>query len=324
MELSDSRILVTGSSGTIGNCLCETLLEKGTDVVGVDIRQNRWNEEVNRRTINIDLRNPEDVNKLPKDFDLVVHLAANARVFKLVENPDLAKDNFLLLYNILEFVRKNGIKRILFASSREVYGNSGYIIHSEEEAFVKNCESSYTATKIAGEALIHAYEQCYDIEYIIVRFSNVYGRYDYSDRVVPLFISKALKNEDIHIYGRDKILDFTYIEDCTDGVVKSLELFETSKNEVYNIATQKGYSIEKVAQLIIELTGSKSKIIYETNRTGEVCRFIADISKAKAVLNYSPQNNLKTGINKTIEWYSPRIREYEKELSKATIINSQE
>lgn len=323
MDFSNTKILVTGSSGTIGNCLCETLLERGADVVGVDIRPNRWNEEVNRRTINIDLRNPEDVNKLPKDFDLVVHLAANARVFKLVENPDLAKDNFLLLYNILEFVRKNDIKRILFASSREVYGNSGYIIHSEEEAFVKNCESSYTATKIAGEALIHAYEQCYGIEYIIVRFSNVYGRYDYSDRVVPLFISKALKNEDIHIYGRDKILDFTYIEDCTDGVVKSLELFETSKNEVYNIATQKGYSIEKVAQLIIELTGSKSKIIYKTNRTGEVCRFIADISKAKAVLNYYPQNDLMTGINKTIEWYSPRIREYEKELSEADIINPQ-
>jgi len=315
MELNNSKILVTGSSGTIGNCLCETLLERGADVVGVDIKQNQWNEEVNHRTINIDLRSPEDINKLPKDFDLVVHFAANARVFKLVENPDLAKDNFLLLYNILEFVRKNGIKRILFASSREVYGNSGYIIHSEEEAFVKNCESSYTATKIAGEALIHAYEQCYGIEYIIVRFSNVYGKFDYSDRVVPLFISKALKNEDIHIYGRDKILDFTYIEDCTDGVVKSLELFETSKNEVYNLATQKGYSIEKVAQLIIELTGSKSKIIYETNRTGEVCRFIADISKAKAVLNYSPQHDLMTGINKTIEWYSPRIEEYIEELS---------
>jgi UDP-glucose 4-epimerase len=171
--------------------------------------------------------------------------------------------------------------------------------------------------------LIHAYEQCYGIEYVIARFSNVYGKYDYSDRVVPLFISKALKNEDIHVYGRDKILDFTYIEDCADGVVKSLELFETSKNEVYNIATQKGYSIEKVAQLIIELTGSKSKIIYETNRTGEVCRFIADISKAKAVLNYSPQNNLKTGIDKAIEWYSPRIREFEKELSEADFINPQ-
>ena len=324
MELSNSKILVTGSSGTIGNCLCETLLERGADVVGVDIKQNRWNGEVHRRTIYIDLRKPENLEKLPKGFDIVVHFAANARVYKLVKEPDLARDNFLILYNVAEFVRKNDIKRILFASSREVYGNSGYIIHSEEEAFVKNCESSYTATKIAGEALIHAYEQCYGIEYIIVRFSNVYGRFDYSDRVVPLFISKALKNEDIYIYGRDKVLDFTYIEDSIDGIIKSLELFETSKNEVYNIATQKGYSIEKVAQLIIELTHSQSKLIYETNRTGEVCRFIADISKAKAVLNYNPKTDLRNGINKTIKWYSPRIKEYEKELSEADIINPQE
>jgi UDP-glucose 4-epimerase len=315
MELNNSKVLVTGSSGTIGNCLCETLLERGADVVGADIKQNRWNEDVHRRTIYIDLRNPENLEQLSNDFDIVVHFAANSRVYKLVKEPDLARDNFLLLYNVLEFVRKNDIKRILFSSSREVYGNSGYIIHSEEEAFVKNCESSYTATKIGGEALIHAYEQCYGIEYVIVRFSNVYGKYDYADRVIPLFIARALKNEDIYIYGRDKILDFTYVEDCVDGVVKSLELFETSKNEVYNIATQKGYSIEKVGQLIIELTRSKSKLRYESNRTGEVCRFIADISKANAVLNYTPKNSLRDGLTKTIEWYSPRIEEYRKELS---------
>jgi len=132
MELSNSKILVTGSSGTIGNCLCETLIDRGTDVVGADIERNRWSEEVDRRTIQIDLRNAENLERLPKDFDIVVHFAANARVYKLVEVPDLARDNFLTLYNVLEFVRKNKIKRILFSSSREVYGNSGYIILPEK------------------------------------------------------------------------------------------------------------------------------------------------------------------------------------------------
>jgi len=318
MELSKSRILVTGSSGTIGNCLCEALLKKGTDVVGIDIRGNRWNEEVGRRTVLGDLRDPASLEKLTGSFDIVVHLAANARVFNLVKEPDLARDNFLTLYNTLEFVRNKNIQKVLFSSSREVYGNSGYIIHSEDEAYVKNCESSYTATKIAGEALIHAYEQCYGIEYVIIRFSNVYGRYDYSDRLVPLFISQSLANEDIRIFGRDKILDFTYIEDSVDGMVKALELFEISKNEVYNIATQKGYSIDTVAQNIIELTGSNSKLIYESNRTGEVCRFVADISKANAVLKYEPKNDLRGGISKAIDWYKPRIEEYRQalELSK--------
>ncbi|GAG26443.1 unnamed protein product, partial [marine sediment metagenome] len=225
MEFDNARILVTGSSGTIGNCLCEALLDGGVDVIGLDIKRNLWNDEVHSRTIYMDLRDQQSLEQLPKDIDVVVHFAANARVYNLVKEPDLARDNFLMLYNILEYSRKNGIKRILFSSSREVYGNTGYIIHAEDESFVKNCESTYTASKIAGEAMIHAYNQCYNIEYVIMRFSNVFGRYDFSDRVVPLFILKALRNEDVHIYGRDKILDFTYIEDNVNGVLKALELF---------------------------------------------------------------------------------------------------
>ncbi len=315
MELDKSRILVTGSSGTIGNCLCEALLARGADVIGVDIRRNRWNAEVHRRTIYMDLLDTANLDELPRDIDIVVHFAANARVYNLVKEPDLARDNFLSLYNVLEYVRQSGIGKILFSSSREVYGNSGHIIHSEDESFVKNCESSYTATKIAGEAMIHAYNQCYGIEYVIVRFSNVYGKYDYSDRVIPLFISKALNNEDIQIYGRGKILDFTYIDDSVDGVVRILDLFEIARNELYNIATQTGHSIEQVARKIIELTGSKSQLLFEPNRTGEVCRFVADISKARAVLGYCPDNNLQEGINKTIEWYRPRIEEYREQLN---------
>ena len=162
--------------------------------------------------------------------------------------------------------------------------------------------------------MIHAYNQCYDIEYAIVRFSNVYGKYDYSDRVVPLFISKALNNEDIRIFGRDKILDFTYVEDAVGGLIRILDIFEIARNELYNIATQKGYSIDQVARKIIELTGSKSQIIYETNRTGEVCRFVADITKARAVLDYHPQYDLTGGLEETVKWYQPRIKEYAEQL----------
>jgi len=308
------RILVTGSSGTIGNCLCEFLLVNGFDVTGIDIRPNRWNSEIDKRTELIDLRYPEKINEISNDFDMIVHLAANARVYNLVTNPDLARDNFLMLYNILEFSRKGKINKFIFSSSREVYGNSGLIMHSEDEASIRRCESSYTATKIAGEALIHAYNQCYGIDFVICRFSNVYGRYDYSDRVVPLFISRALKNEDIHIFGRDKILDFTFIDDTISGVVKAINLFEMAKNEVYNIATQKGYSIENVAQTIINLVGSKSKLYFYGNRTGEVTKFVANINKAKAILGYDPEFSLAQGIQKSIDWYEPRIDEYLEEL----------
>ena len=160
-----NKILVTGSSGTIGTRLCEKFLENGFEVVGVDYRPNEWSEKIQSITIDIDLRNKDDVlNKLPKDFDVVIHLAANARVYNLVVDTSLARDNFETIYNVLEFTRINKIKKFMFASSREVYGNSKKILYREDESYVFNCESPYTASKIAGEALVHSYQECYGIK----------------------------------------------------------------------------------------------------------------------------------------------------------------
>jgi len=232
MESGDnmrSRILVTGSSGTIGTRLCEKLLEENYAIIGVDLKPNRWNDRINKLTIIGDLRDKETFKNLPKDVDLVVHLAANARVYNLVVDPSLARDNFEILFNTLEFCRRNDIKRFIFASSREVYGNSNQIVHSENEAYVRNCESPYAASKIGGEALVHAYQQCYGINFIIIRFSNVYGMYDDSDRVIPLFIKLAKENRDLVVYGKEKLLDFTYIDDAISGVLKCIENFDQVK-----------------------------------------------------------------------------------------------
>ncbi len=144
------KILVTGSSGTIGTRLCEVLLTKGYDVYGVDVRQNKWNKNLVSITTLADLRSTEAIEKIPKDVDMVIHLAANARVYDLVVEPDLAFDNVKTVYNVLEFCRKNNVKRILFSSSREVYGNSDKINCKESDARIENCESPYSASKIAG------------------------------------------------------------------------------------------------------------------------------------------------------------------------------
>ena len=234
------KIFVTGSSGTIGTALCEALMEKGYEVVGIDIKQNKWSEKVDGITIISDLRDRNFFRKLSDDFDMVIHLAANARVYNLVKNPILARDNFEMLFNILEFSRLKNIDRFIFASSREVYGNSDKIFHKEDEAYVKNCESPYTATKIGGEALAHSYHQCYGIDFLIPRFSNVYGRYDDSDRVIPVFIARARQNEDLIVFGKEKLLDFTFIDDCVDGIMKSIEMFDVVKNNTFNIASGNG------------------------------------------------------------------------------------
>lgn len=301
--MSIKKILITGSSGTIGTRLCEKLLEKNYIITGVDLKTNKWNKKINKLTVIGDLRKKKTFKLLPKNVDLVIHLAANARVYNLVKNPKLARDNFETLFNILEFCRNSNIKRFIFASSREVYGNSKKKIHSENDAYVRNCESPYTATKIGGEALVHAYHRCYGINFIIIRFSNVYGMYDDSDRVIPLFIRLAKKNKNLFVYGKEKLLDFTYIDDAVAGVLKCIEKFESVKNSVFNISSGKGSSIIKVANLIKRLLDSRNKIIIKENRIGEVVKFIANISKARDKLGYRPKTSLFCGIKKSIEWY---------------------
>ncbi len=313
------KILVTGSSGTIGTRLCERLLNEDHDVIGADWRPNTWQKSVDTVTVNADLRDPKNLTKLPTDVDVVIHLAANARVYELVEDPDRARDNVLTIYNVLEFARRNGIRKFLFASSRETYGNWGQdplsgelggrgpdpflAPLSEDMARIENCESAYTASKIAGEAFVEAYKRCYGIDTIILRFSNVYGMYDDSDRVIPLFFRQARAGETMTVFGREKCLDFTYIDDTVSGVMLTLQKFDEAKNETYNIAYGESTTLVHLAETVKKLLKSQSKIVIAESRTGEVIRYVADISKAKNTLGYVPKVDFDGGIRKTLAWY---------------------
>lgn len=301
----DKNVLVTGSSGTVGTQLCQKLLDKGYSVTGVDIESNQWSKPVDENTRILDLGVSSSLDKLPQNIDLVIHLAANARVHKLVQNPDLAKENFDTTFNILEYAREIGAD-FIFSSSREVYGNNGKIIYDETDTYVDECESPYTASKIGGEALVKSYDVCYDIDTSIVRFSNVYGKYDASNRVIPLFIAQASQGKDLTVYGDDKVLDFTYIDDCVDGVVRVVEQFNKAAGSTFNIASGEGTSLVEVAQTIVDKLGADVSIHVEENRTGEVSRYVADISKANKIFGYEPSYDIDEGIEATVDWYLSR------------------
>lgn len=304
MKMKENRkILVTGSNGTIGTALCERLLADGYTVYGVDRVRNRWSEKVDACTVIADLCDEASLAKLPSDVDLVIHLAANARVYLSVLDPKLAKENLLINYNILEYVRSLSIKRIVFASSREVYGPQDVPQVSEELAAIHGAESPYTASKTAGEAFIAAYRSSYDVESVIVRFSNVYGRYDESERVVPLFIRKCISQEPMTIFGADKTYDFTYIDDAVAGVVAIAERFSSVEGEVFNLATGKGTSIGQVAKFIQEAMDVELPIAIKENRRGELMRYVGDISKAKERLGYEPKIVVMEGMRRAVEWY---------------------
>ena len=297
-------VLVTGSSGTIGTRLCERLLADGQSIIGVDRVPNKWQPSVQKITHMADLLDSKAVASIPKNVAAVIHLAANARVYELVQDPDRALENFITLFHMLEWCRKNNVKKFIFASSREGYGNIRVDKYTEDMVRVENCESPYTASKVGGEALVHAYTRCYGIDHVLIRFSNVYGMYDDSIRVVPLFFRQARANEPMTVFGKDKCLDFTYIDDAVNGVMQALAKFDTVKNDTYNLAFGEGTTILELAESMKTLLKSSSEISVGDSRTGEVIRYIADISKAKKALGYNPKVPFSEGVKKSVEWYS--------------------
>lgn len=306
------RVLITGSSGQIGTNLGLHLQEKGHFVYGIDKRPNTWTSEI--KTLLQDLsatyRNHENgVGHVdyPRDLDVVVHFAAHAKVHELVQQPYRALENIMMTYNILEFCRHNDIP-IIFSSSREVYGDIHRYITEESYADFAFTESPYSASKISGEALIYSYAQCYDMHYLVYRFSNVYGRYDNDldrmSRVIPKFIRKIRDGEMITIYGKDKVLDFTYVDDCIAGVVKGMELLTSGKvkNHTINLAYGQGNSLLSLADYIGQALEIEPEIRVEPSRVGEVTHYVANIGKARALLNYEPKVPLREGIERAVAW----------------------
>ncbi len=297
------RILITGSSGTIGTELFRVLIDEGYDVIGVDKRPNRWFEDLNKRTIIADLTKQNHFRKLPKkDIEMIIHLAANVRIYYSVRNPKLAKENILSTFNVLEFARKNRIYKILYASSREIYGSNDQPM-KEENVDIRKCESPYTASKISGEVFTYAYSRCYNIDFVVIRYSNVYGKYDLQDRLIPLYLMRATRNLPLYVYDKEKALDFTYIYDAVNGTKKAMEKFDKVKGEAFNIATGVKTKILDIAEKIKKITNSRSRILIRDNRPGEITSYVGDISKAKILLGYIPKYNIDTGLKLAYDWY---------------------
>lgn len=300
------RILVTGSSGQIGTNLALVLQQRGDTVQGIDHRVNTWTDRI--PTVIADLcAGPP--GKLPVDgkFDVVVHLAAYAKVFELVENPLRAFENMQMAFNVLEFCRLRKTP-IIFASSREVYGDVLRHVTDEAEADFVVAESPYSASKIAAEAYIYSYSECYDLPHLVFRFSNVYGRYDCDaermERVIPLFVTKIAQHTPIVVFGREKVLDFTYVDDCVDGILRGIDALASRRltHGTINLAYGQGSTLVDLVNLIALALRVKPNVRYEPARRGEVTRYVADLTRARELLGYDPRTPLSGGVPLAIEW----------------------
>ncbi|HXH96169.1 MAG TPA: NAD-dependent epimerase/dehydratase family protein [Gaiellaceae bacterium] len=301
------RVLVTGSSGQIGTNLALRLHADGHDVFGVDRRPNTWTDAFPYLLQDLSMQQAELA--FPPS-DVIVHLAAHAKVHELVLHPHRALENAIVTFNVLEYARAQRLP-VVFASSREVYGDvhrfDEYVEDSADFAFT---ESTYSASKIAGEAFVYSYARCYGLPYLVFRFSNVYGRYD-NDlhrmvRVLPLFTHRLRRGEPITIYGgAEKTLDFTYVDDCVDGIVRGLESLVAGGvvNETINLAYGRGSSLVHAATLIAAELGVEPQMTLAPSLLGEVTHYVAHLEKARTLLGYEPHVPLEDGIPRMVAWF---------------------
>jgi len=300
------RILITGSSGQIGTNLALRCLAEGHNVLGIDRRANPWTGRI--ETVRADLAAPQaaEFSALERP-DLVVHLAAHAKVHELVHRPELALENMVATHRALELCRGWNVP-VIFSSSREVYGDIHRFDTQETNADFAFTESTYSASKIAGEAMVYAYARCYGLPYIVFRFSNVYGRYDNDlermERVIPLFIDRIGRDLPITIHGEDKILDFTHVDDCVDGIVRGIGRLATRDvvNQTINLAHGTGHSLVEMAERVGAALGRHPRVTLAPSQVGEVTRYVANLDKARALLGYAPRVSLADGIPLAVAW----------------------
>ncbi|HEY7397353.1 MAG TPA: NAD-dependent epimerase/dehydratase family protein [Gaiellaceae bacterium] len=308
------RVLVTGSSGQIGTNLALRLQRDGHDVFGVDKRLNPWTDAFPTLLQDLAGHYPAFAGGIGgveyPQVDAVVHLAAHAKVHQLVREPHRALENAIMTFNVLEYARALGLP-FVFSSTREVYGDvHRFEEYAEEAADFAYTESPYSASKITSEAFIYSYARCYGLDYLVFRFSNVYGRFDNDlwrmERVLPLFMHQLSRNEPITIYGGDeKVLDFTFVDDCVDGIAHGVYALADRRvtNKTINLAYGEGNTLVHAAELIASELGVDPTITMAPSLVGEVTHYVADVTKARELLGWEPATPLDAGIPRSVAWF---------------------
>lgn len=307
------KVLLTGASGFIGSNVCDLLVEKGAEVVAIvsknsntsKINNNLSNSKKNIKIKKIDLLDLPNVLKITKNADVILNFAAKdgSSTFKEENSSQIFKENNNIVLNVLEAARINKVERLLLISSIEVYSSKEKIPFKESDTHYNLDEQAngYVWSKRFAEVAAKIYTKQHGLKIAVARLGNVYGPRDYSKekgRVIPLFIDKALKNEDITIWGDGlSRKSFIYVSDLAEALLNLVEYFPMS--EPINIAGENVTNIKTLAQQIIQLTKSKSKIVFLKTDAAIIDRF-ANIDKAKKFIKFNEKISLEEGLIQTI------------------------
>lgn len=303
------KILITGGAGFIGSCLAGKLISDPENFVVLvddlssgDLRKLPDTSKDNWRFVKCDVNNYRDIAEvmLANHFEYVFHYAAFVGVQQTQANPIKVLRDIKGLEHIFDLSKNMGVKRVFFASSSEVYGEPVDLPQNEETTPL-NSRIPYAVVKNVGEAFLKSYKKEFDLDYTIFRFFNTYGPKQSIDFVMSRFIALALKNKPITIYGDGlQTRTFCFIDDNVEATSRAF-YDNAYVNDVINIGSDIEISIIDLAKLIIELTGSSSKIKYMPPLPeGDMKRRYPDISKMRGLLEKEPVS-IEYGIKRILE-----------------------
>jgi UDP-glucuronate 4-epimerase len=311
--------LITGAAGFLGSHLTERLLASGGEVVGLDSFDDFYAREIKeanledaRRAggftlVEADIRDRAALDALPESIDEVVHLAARAGVRPSIEQPELyASVNVGGTYTLLEWAKRRGIRRFVFASSSSVYGNSPEVPF-REDGFVGEPISPYAATKRACEVACHAYHHLHGMSILALRFFTVYGPRQRPDLAIHKFARLMTEGRPIPVFGDGTTArDYTYIDDIVQGIVGAVELAARVEEPIYeivNLGESRTVTLAEMIEVVAAAMGVRPQLDRRPLQPGDVTRTFADIGKARRLLAYDPEWSFEDGVGAFAEWF---------------------
>ncbi|MEP7170776.1 MAG: GDP-mannose 4,6-dehydratase [Bacteroidota bacterium] len=312
------RLLITGAAGFIGSNLNEFFLNSGCQVTGIDNFDSFYDRKIKEENLSNSLSNPNftfhemdltdntQLKKLSPAIDIVIHIAAKAGVLPSIKNPmAYINNNITGTQNLLEWMRENEIKKMLFASSSSIYGNNIKVPFAEND-IVDYPISPYAFTKKSCELLNHTYHHLHGFDIINLRFFTVYGSRQRPDLAIHKFVKLISGNQPVPMYGDgSSARDYTYITDTINGINGALNYLLNNKNvfEIVNLGNHNPVKLSDLIYTIYELMGVTPNVKHLPMQPGDVNVTFADISKAKSLFGYSPETKLTDGLKKFISWY---------------------
>jgi UDP-glucuronate 4-epimerase len=311
-----ARILITGAAGFIGSSLTDRLLARGDYVIGVDNFNDYYDPAIKRRNLTQALASDrfslhecdiENEAALRDAFttqkpDVVVHLAARAGVRPSLVDPNLYhRVNVIGSQHVLDACRHFKPSHLVFASSSSVYGGSTDVPFSEENP-VQRPISPYAATKRMNELQAHVYSHVYGLRVTMLRFFTVYGPRQRPDMAIHRFTRLIDEGKPVPMFGDGTTArDYTYIDDCIDGVVKAIDT--PFDYEIINLGEHHTTSLRDLIALISKAVGKPANIDVQPMQPGDVEITFANIDRARTLLGYVPRVGMEEGINRFVAWY---------------------